>query len=177
MKKTLRAILLCLTCILSLGILTACDQRAPEQPKKEYQIKNEKYIEELRENPEYQALSFELSNFSIYYKVLKGLPEGQEPVRPIQNSRVQFGYTLSLISGEKPENDQVMASWIYRQEGQSYPESVVRGMQLALQHMSVGERWQVVIPWQLGYGAYVNGAIPAYSTLIFEVELLNILEL
>lgn len=177
MSKTLRGLVLGLSWMLSLGALVGCDQTAPEEPKTQYRIENEKYIEEISKGTEYTALSFELSNQPIYYKVLKALPDGRKPQYPRQNSKVQFGYTLSLISGEKPENDQVMASWIYRQEGRNYPESVVRGMQLALQHMSVGERWQVVIPWQLGYGAYINGSIPAYSTLIFEVELLDILEL
>lgn len=174
MRKTLRGLILSLACLLSLGSLVGCDQTAPEEPKTQYRIDNEKYVEEIAQNQEYTSLSFELSSYPIYYKVLKALPTGEEPLRPLQNSKVQCRYTLSLISGETPERDELLDSWIYRQEGSSYPSALVRGMQLALQHMAVGEKWQVIIPWQMGYGAYTQTSIPAYSTLIFEIELLKI---
>lgn len=174
MRKTLRALILTLTSLLTLGMLVGCDQTAPEQPKTQYRIDNEKYVEEIAKNPEYTALSFELSSLPIYYKVLKALPAGERALRPLQNSKVQCRYSLRLISGEMPEQDELLDSWIYRQVGTRYPDALVRGMQLALQHMAVGEKWEVVIPWQMGYGAYSQTAIPAYSTLIFEIELLSI---
>lgn len=174
MSKTLRALVLGLSWMLALGALVGCDQTAPEEPKTQYRIENEKYVEEIAKGTEYTALSFELSSQPIYYKVLKALPDGVTPERPLQNSKVQCRYTLSLISGETPERDELRDSWIYRQEGNRYPTAEVRGMQLALQHMAVGEKWKVVIPWQMGYGAYTQTSIPAYSTLIFEIELLKI---
>ena len=50
---------------------------------------------------------------------------------------------------------------------------VVDGFATALMHMSIGDRWEVYIPYQLGYGTQVqsSGSIPAYSTLIFDVGL------
>ena len=48
---------------------------------------------------------------------------------------------------------------------------VVDGFSTALQHMRIGDRWKVYIPYQLGYGTNVNGSIPAYSTLIFDMAL------
>lgn len=53
--------------------------------------------------------------------------------------------------------------------------SVVDGLATALQHMQVGDKWEVWIPWKLGYGASTNSQIPAHTTLAFEVELLEIL--
>lgn len=54
---------------------------------------------------------------------------------------------------------------------------VVDGFSTALQHMQVGDKWEVWIPWQLGYGATGYGSsIPAYTTLVFEIELIDIVE-
>lgn len=37
-----------------------------------------------------------------------------------------------------------------------------------------GDKYEVWIPQQLAYGASDNGDIPAYSTLIFEIELVSV---
>jgi len=42
--------------------------------------------------------------------------------------------------------------------------------------MEVGDKWEVWIPWQLGYGSSASGTIPAYTTLVFEIELISIVE-
>ena len=53
---------------------------------------------------------------------------------------------------------------------------VVDGFSTALQHMKVGDKWEVCIPWKLGYGATGQGnTIPAHTTLVFEIELLEVL--
>ena len=43
-----------------------------------------------------------------------------------------------------------------------------------MQHMVEGDKYEVWIPQQLAYGASDNGDIPAYSTLIFEIELVSV---
>jgi len=53
---------------------------------------------------------------------------------------------------------------------------VIAGWTEALQLMSEGDKWKLYIPYNLGYGEQgAGGVIPPYSTLVFEVELLNIL--
>lgn len=47
------------------------------------------------------------------------------------------------------------------------------GFSTALQHMLRDERCRVYIPYTLGYGTSDNGVIPAYSTLIFDVTLID----
>ena len=52
---------------------------------------------------------------------------------------------------------------------------VIRGWDIAVSEMKVGEKRKVVIPPSLGYGASgVPGAIPKNATLIFDIELLDI---
>lgn len=50
----------------------------------------------------------------------------------------------------------------------------VRGFSTALQAMVVGDKWEIVIPYYLGYGSSIYNTIPGYTTLFFEVELLEI---
>ena len=93
-------------------------------------------------------------------------------------------------TGAQPQlQDRVVVNYIGRLvTGQVFDSSYARGEPLnisvnrvipgwteALQMMSVGSKWQLVIPSNLGYGA--NGAgdlIPPHSTLIFDVELVSI---
>ena len=53
---------------------------------------------------------------------------------------------------------------------------VIRGWVEALQLMSEGSKWRLFIPSELGYGAQQAGEmIPPHSTLIFDVELIEVL--
>jgi FKBP-type peptidyl-prolyl cis-trans isomerase len=52
---------------------------------------------------------------------------------------------------------------------------VISGWTEGLQLMGVGSVYKLYVPSNLGYGADGGGRMPPYSTLIFEVELLDIL--
>lgn len=51
--------------------------------------------------------------------------------------------------------------------------STVQGFSTAVQHMVKGDTWKVYIPANLGYGSYVKGYIPAYSALVFDINLVD----
>lgn len=51
---------------------------------------------------------------------------------------------------------------------------VISGWTEALTMMPVGSKWELYIPYNLAYGERQMGQIPAYSTLIFTVELVGI---
>ena len=56
-----------------------------------------------------------------------------------------------------------------------YPMTgVIRGWTEGLQLMSVGSKYKFYIPYNLAYGTNDNGAIPGGSTLIFELDLLDV---
>ena len=49
----------------------------------------------------------------------------------------------------------------------------VPGFYTAVQNMVDGDTWKVYIPYQLGYGESASSGIPAYSTLIFDINLVS----
>lgn len=93
-----------------------------------------------------------------------------EGPRPTPRDTVQVHYTGTLVDGT------VFDSSVERGEPVAFPVvAVVPGWVEALQLMSVGEKYKLYLPSDLGYGAQSpTPAIPANSTLIFEVELLDI---
>ena len=130
--------------------------------KKEiYKNKNIEFLKELSIQEGMNSLPC-----GIYYKVLK---TGEGKVSPIVRSIVSVHYRGTLIDGKEFDNS-------YKR---NYPEAfrlcdVIDGWQIALQQMHVGDKWMIYIPSEMGYGSKACAGIPAFSTLIFEVELLNI---
>lgn len=57
--------------------------------------------------------------------------------------------------------------------GNSGGNMLVDGFATALQHMRRGDHWMVYIPYQLGYGSQSQTRVPAYSTLIFDLRLVD----
>lgn len=102
----------------------------------------------------------------LVYRVIK---PGTGP-KPTANSKVRVNYTGRFINGR------VFDSTAQR-DGPAIlsPSGVIPGWSEALQLMSVGAKWELHIPWNLAYGERGRqGAVPPYSTLIFELELLGI---
>jgi FKBP-type peptidyl-prolyl cis-trans isomerase FklB len=65
---------------------------------------------------------------------------------------------------------------VQRGEPVEFPvNGVIPGWQEALQLMKVGDKWQLFVPSELAYGERgAGGKIGPNSTLIFEVELLEV---
>lgn len=103
----------------------------------------------------------------LQYTVLK---QGDGAI-PTANDRVSVHYTGRLIVGT------VFDSSEQRGQPAEFPvNGVIRGWVEALQLMPVGSKWQLYIPQELAYGSQGAGAaIPPFSTLVFDVELLKIL--
>lgn len=92
--------------------------------------------------------------------------------KPTINDEVKVHYHGTLIDGT------VFDSSVERGDPISFPVSgVIPGWTEALQLMSVGSKYKLFIPYQLAYGERGAGQqIGPYSTLIFEVELLDVIK-
>ena len=51
---------------------------------------------------------------------------------------------------------------------------LIEGWIIAMQQMHIGDKWEIYIPAEMGYGKFSQPGILGGSTLIFEIELLGI---
>ena len=51
---------------------------------------------------------------------------------------------------------------------------LIEGWIIAMQQMHIGDKWEIYIPAEMGYGKFSQPGIPGGSTLIFEIELIGI---
>ncbi len=102
----------------------------------------------------------------LQYKVIK---EGTG-AQPTLNSTVTTHYVGQLIDGT------VFDSSVKRGQPASFPlKAVIKGWQEGIPLMKKGGKYRFFIPANLAYGNRAMGTIiPAGSTLIFEVELLEV---
>ncbi len=103
----------------------------------------------------------------LQYEVL----QSGEGAKPDASSTVRTHYHGTLINGN------VFDSSYERGQPAEFPVGgVIKGWTEALQMMSVGSKWRLYVPYDLAYGERgAGGAIGPYATLIFDVELLDIL--
>jgi FKBP-type peptidyl-prolyl cis-trans isomerase FklB len=120
----------------------------------------------LAKNKEKQGVTTTASG--LQYEVIK---MGNGP-KPTAESTVKVHYAGTLIDGTEFDSS------IKRNEPATFPViGVIPGWTEALQLMPVGSKFKIYIPENLGYGATGAGdVIKPFSTLIFEVELLEIVK-
>lgn len=93
-----------------------------------------------------------------------------EGAKPTATSRVKTHYHGTLIDGTVFDS-----SYDRGQPIDFAVNGVIAGWTEALQLMPVGSKWRLYVPYNLAYGERGAGAaIGPFSTLIFDVELLDI---
>ena len=152
--------------ILPLFSLTFQSCSSNEETYAEWRTENEAYIEGIRNNPNYFEVSIKGGPGSVYCKEIKP-SDNKTETYPLYTSQVEVRYKGTLINGTVFDDARTTFS----------VNGVVQGFAVALQNMQKGDKWEVNIPWQLGYGTTGSGStILPYSVLIFEVELISICE-
>ena len=137
------------------------EQEARNNPVARENIeKGEKFMKEIGNNKSVYTTKSGLK----YRRVKEG--NGKHPKA---TDRVKVHYTGTLIDGKKFDSS------VDRGEPLTFPlNQVIPGWTEGLQLMDEGSKYLLYIPYNLGYGTRDMGDIPAGSTLIFEVELLEI---
>lgn len=96
---------------------------------------------------------------------------GADKAKP--GDTVVVHYTGRLLNGNKFDSSLDMGKPLEFPVGQGV---VIKGWDEAFTTLTKGTKATLIVPSALGYGpnAVGNGAIPAFSTLVFDVELVNI---
>ncbi len=126
----------------------------------EYKQRNQEFIAEYRGRDGVK----ELFNGVLYREITKG-----RGAKPTPKGIVLVNYKGSLINGK------VFDTTMHKGRPAEFRlNELILGWRTALSQMQVGSHWEVVIPFNLGYGSRGAGAIKPYSTLIFEISLLGV---
>ncbi len=129
---------------------------------KDYIAENEKFLAENKLKP-----GINTTASGIQYEVIK-MGTGEKPTA---ESTVKVHYTGSLIDGT------VFDTSIGKDPLEFPLSGVIPGWTEAVQLMPVGSKFRIWLPAELAYGSSAMGeTIKPFSTLIFEVELLDIVK-
>jgi len=138
-------------------------QARQEELAKEAAAAGTAYLEENAKRDEITVLES-----GLQYEVVEA---GEEGDKPEASSKVRVHYHGTFIDGTKFDSS------VDRGEPAEFPVGgVIAGWTEALQLMNKGAKWKLHIPYNLAYGAQGSpGGIPPYATLVFDVELIDIL--
>jgi FKBP-type peptidyl-prolyl cis-trans isomerase FklB len=154
-------------------IMGFVNKREAVKAEKKAELDKETYKDYVAQNEAFLAKNKEKAGVTVtasglQYEVIK---MGTGPI-PTTESTVKVQYVGTLIDGTEFDSS------IKRNEPATFPVSgVIPGWTEALKLMPVGSKFKLCLPQSIAYGAKGAGdVIKPYSTLIFEVELLEIVK-
>jgi len=145
----------------AMEIIETALQESMDRRSAQNRMDEEEFLARNREKP-----NVIVTQSGLQYEILVGT-DGEKPV---SDSIVRVNY-VGIFSDGSPFDSST------DEEGAYIPlDMVIKGWAEGLMLMSVGSRYRLYIPSNLAYGREgINPIIPPYSTLIFTVDLLEIL--
>jgi FKBP-type peptidyl-prolyl cis-trans isomerase len=130
--------------------------------KNEYIQANKDWLIAKSKEDDVKALSK-----GIYYKILT--QGNQQSATPTVRSIITAHYTGRTIDGKEFDSSRGGVPLACRLC------DLIEGWIIAMQQMHVGDKWEIYIPAEMGYGRFSQPGIPGGSTLIFEIELISVM--
>ena len=177
--------------VLALFGLTSCDESSDAGEFDNWQARNVQFVDSIatvaRANTYgdwkiflADGLNPEKEWSNEYYVYCQVIEEGNGTTHPLFNDSVVINYSGRLIpSATYPDGYLFDKSY----SGELNPSfnvpatlklsETVTGFCKAIQNMTDGDIWKIYIPYMLGYGVNGTSGIPAYSTLIFDINLVS----
>jgi FKBP-type peptidyl-prolyl cis-trans isomerase len=134
------------------------------------------YQKTIADTVNFKELKTESGPSGIYYKVIKS---GNRPAEfPFHTSKIKVLYKGVYCDETVFDSGTSLTGT----PTEFSVDGTVRGFSFALQNMVVGDKWEIWIPYWLGYGeiGYISPTtgqvlVKGYSTLVFDVELVEII--
>ena len=109
---------------------------------------------------------YQLDKGVLYKQIRRGDASKATPGR---GSVVTVHYTGKTINGKTFDSSRGGTAPAFRLR------DLIPGWNIALTKMHPGDRWEVYIPAEQGYGRFSQPGIPGGSTLVFDIELIEVM--
>ncbi|MDE5782930.1 MAG: FKBP-type peptidyl-prolyl cis-trans isomerase [Prevotella sp.] len=179
--------------LVAFWLITACSEDTGEvDDYANWEERNEVYFasltDSLRNDPIHwsRIKSFSLDSqtegAATDYIYVKTIASGEGSESPLYTDSVRVSYQGRVIPTVSYPQGYVFDGTVYGDYSLATNattrmkiSSLIIGMQTALLHMHRGDYWRVYIPNELGYKSQdqTNSGIPPYSTLIFDLTLID----
>jgi len=146
-------------------LLSAVQVQEPpaSPPERDADFHNRQFLYLYSLNP---ADGWQRTASGLRYRKVSGNADGP---RPSPNDTVTIHYVGRFIDGTEFDSS------IGRGEPATFPlPRLIRGWQEGVPLMSVGDRFEFAIPYNLAYGPVGRGPIPGGATLLFTIDLIGI---
>lgn len=163
--------------VVLLSLSTACEKESTWDTYKEWRETNEAFLSEQAQltnadgTPFYSKLApawYSTSGVLIHYFNDRARTDGN--LKPLVTSTVSVKYKGWLCNDYAFDSSYTAVDSIFTFR----PSETIVGWQIALTDMNVGDSARVVIPWAEGYGTESTGSILPFSTLVFDIKLVDI---
>lgn len=176
--------------VLSVALVSCSESKGAADEFDDWQNRNEAYFERVYQQASGSSAMRLLPKWSLGgsdatiphtdYIVVEVLESGEGDSSPLYTDSVEIHYVGRLMpSTSYPEGYVFDKSYAQSFDVEISPSKMMgvsnltRGFATALMNMHQGDYWRITVPYQLGYGATASSTIPAYSTLIFEIRLVD----
>jgi len=164
-------------------LFLSCDETETFDDR--WKLANEAKFIEISANSEYTKLPALTGKGHVMYKKIES-GDGETPlftdiVKVLYTGWYKNDWTIEADTYTDDRGNVITNKIVFDSTGnrENTParfnvNGVVPGFSTALQHMQVGDKWEVWIPWELAYGANGRNPIPGHTMLVFEVALMDI---
>lgn len=153
--------------------LSAClsDEEKAWNNYRKWRDKNETWLNEQVASGQYTKFVPEWNpDLKVYMRWLNDRAQTQGNLTPLYTSTVAMKYKGWLYEGTPFDSSYLQTDSIAVMQ----LNTLISGMVVAMEQMHVGDRVEIIVPYQAAYGAASVGNVPPYSVLRFDIDLRDI---